>query len=57
MNTKYHQNNKEEESVAHFVTVIGCLADEWGENKKRYEEAIQYTLDFIKYRFNSKNIK
>ena len=51
------KETKGKESVAHFVTVIGILAEEWNENNKRYEEAIQYTLDFIKYRFNPKNIK
>ena len=51
------KETKEKESVAHFVTVMFLLGKEWNENNKRYEEAIQYTLDFIKYRFDPKNIK
>ena len=48
------------ESVAHFVTMIGCLMDEANNDESmsiNYEKAIQYTLEFIKYRFDPKNIK
>jgi hypothetical protein len=48
---------KEKESVYHFVTVIGCILDETNSVTIRdYEKAIQYTLDFIKYRFDPKNV-
>jgi hypothetical protein len=46
----------ETESVYHFVTVIGILLED-PTTKERYAEAIQYTLDFIKYRFDKNNIK
>lgn len=48
------------ESVAHFLTVIDCFAHAGPDDnfdKKSFEKAIQYTLEFIKYRFHPKNIR
>ena len=54
---KKEKQNKE--SVLHFLTVIGAFLD--GETNEElaigYEKAIQYTLEFIKYRFDPENIK
>ena len=48
---------KEKESVYHFVTVIGCLLGDDSDTMEDYDKAIQYTLEFIKYRYDPKNIK
>lgn len=55
------KQKQNQESVAHFVTVIGCFMDNANTTVEAaahdYEKAIQYTLEFIKYRFDENNIK
>ena len=47
---------KTSESVYHFVTVLGCFLEP-PLTQESYDKAIEYTLNFIEYRFNKKNIK
>ncbi len=62
----FTRNNDEKytESVAHFLTVVGIMwedaHDEHSSQKEKelsFEKSIQYTLEFIKYRFDPKNVK
>jgi len=53
MNNKDLLKNKE--SVYHFVTVIGIML-EGNPTSDDYDRAINYTQEFIQYRYNPKDI-